>query len=57
VRREHVNSNKKTSIFYDTKSGNNRTVALSETAFFILITLPKSFNRKIFPFKKRDEAN
>jgi integrase len=55
--REHVNWNKKTCTFYDTKNGDNRTVALSETAFFILTTLPKTMNGKVFPFKNRDEVN
>ena len=55
--RENINWKKKTCTFMDTKNKDNRIVALSETAYFILTTLPKTMNGKVFPYKNRDEVN
>ena len=52
--RENINWKKKTCTFMATKNKDNRIVALSETAYFILTTLPKTMNGKVFPYKKRD---
>ena len=54
---EHVNWQTKTITFYDTKNGDNRIVALSETAFLILKTLPVSVSGFLFPLKNRDHLN
>ena len=55
--RENINWKKKTCTFMATKNKDNRIVALSETAYFILTTLPKTMNGKVFPYKNRDEVN
>ena len=55
--RENINWKKKTCTFMDTKNKDNSIVALSETAYFILTTLPKTMNGKVFPYKNRDEVN
>ena len=57
AKREHVNWQIKTITFYDTKNGDNRIVALSETAFLILKTLPVSVSGFLFPLKNRDHLN
>jgi integrase len=57
AKREHVNWQTKTITFYDTKNGDNRIVALSETAFLILKTLPVSVSGFLFPLKNRDHLN
>ena len=54
---DNIDWNKKTCTFRDTKNSDNRTIALSETAYFILTTLPKTMNGKVFPYKNRDEVN
>lgn len=55
--RQHVNWKKQTCTFFDTKNGDNRTIALSSLAFSILDNLPTSITGKLFPFKNRDELN
>ena len=57
AKREHVNWKRRTLWFYDTKNGTDRKIALSETAYFILTTFPKTINDKVFPHKNRDEVN
>ena len=55
--RENINWKKKTCTFMATKNKDNRIEALSEPAYFILTTLPKTMNGKVFPYKNRDEVN
>ena len=57
AKREHVNWKRRTLWFYDTKNGTDRKIALSETAYSILLSLPEREDGKLFPFKNRDELN
>ena len=57
AKREHINWKRRTLLFYDTKNGTDRKIALSETAYSILLSLPEREDGKLFPFKNRDELN
>ena len=37
---------------YDTKNGEDRTIPLSQKAFLILSSLPRQFDRRMFPITK-----
>ena len=52
IRYDHVNWEKRTLTLYDTKNGEDRTIPLSEKAFLILSSLPRQFDRRMFPLTR-----
>ena len=69
IKYDHVNWNKRLLTLYDTKNGEDRIIPLSEKAFLILSSLPRQFDKIMFPMtrdslkshfnraKKRAEVN
>ena len=52
IRYDHVNWEKHTLTLYNTKNGEDRTIPLSEKAFLILSSLPRQFDRRMFPLTR-----
>ena len=52
IRYDHINWNKRLLTLYDTKNGEDRTIPLSQKAFLILSSLPRQFDRRMFPITK-----
>ena len=52
IRYDHINWNKRLLTLYDTKNGEDRNIPLSQKAFLILSSLPRQFDRRMFPITK-----
>ncbi len=52
IKYDHVNWKKRLLTLYDTKNGEDRTIPLSEKAFLILSSLPRQFDKKMFPMTR-----
>ena len=52
MRYKHINWEKHLVTLYDTKNGEDRTIPLSEKAFFILKNTPRRFDGVLFPLSR-----
>jgi len=52
IKYDHINWKKRLLTLFDTKNGENRTIPLSEKAFLILSSLPRQFDKKMFPMTR-----
>ena len=49
---DDINMQNRTALLRDTKNGEDRTIPLSQKAFLILNSLPRQFDRCMFPITK-----
>ena len=52
IKHDHINWKKRLLTLFDTKNGEDRTIPLSEKAFLILSSLPRQFDKKMFPMTR-----
>ena len=52
IKYDHINWKKRLLTLFDTKNGEDRTIPLSEKAFLILSSLPRQFDKKMFPMTR-----
>ena len=52
IKHDHINWKKRLLTLFDTKNGEDRTIPLSEKAFLILNSLPRQFDKKMFPMTR-----